>query len=117
MHWRISQVLMLEMLQPASWSQQDYVWLRTCMCKFVLAACDQSRDFTGYVNQEKIAARMCGPWKKAGLIEQARQLAVSACAPRPFRAPTVESVHRMLDMFGPQGPVEHVDVQVRLCLV
>ena len=106
---------MFEMLQPASWSQQDYAWLRTAMCKFVLAACDQSRDFPGYVNEERIASRLCAPWKKAGLAEQARQLAAIACAPRPFRAPTVDSVRRMLDMFGPQGSVEHVDVQVKYC--
>ena len=28
-----------------------------------------------------------------------------------FPAPTVDSLGRMLDMFGPQGSVEHVDVQ------
>ncbi len=112
-----SQILMFEILQPSARSQQDCVWLRTAMCKFVLAACDQSRDFPGYVNEEKVAARLCGPWAKAGLIEEARQLAVTACATRPFRAPTVDSVRRMLDMFGPQGSVEHADVKVRYCIV
>jgi hypothetical protein len=112
-----SQILMFEILQPSAWSQQDYGWLRTAMCKFVLAACDQSRDFPGYVNEEKVAARLCGQWKKAGLIEEARQLAVTACATRPFRAPTVDSVHRILDMFGPQGSVVHADVQVRYCIL
>ena len=106
------QILMFEILQPSSWSQQEYVWLRIAMCKFVLAACDQSRNFPGFVNEEKIAARLCQPWKKAGLIEEARRLAAAACATRPFRAPTVDSVHRMLGMFGPQGSVQHADVQV-----
>jgi hypothetical protein len=104
---------MFEALQPSSWSHHDYAWVRAAMCKFVLAACDQSRDFPGYVNEEKVAARLCGAWKKAGLVEEARQLAVTACVPRPFRAPAVDAVHRMLDTYSQKGPAEHEDVQVR----
>ena len=64
-------VLMLEMLEMQKPSQ-DYAWLRTAMCKYVLAACDQTRDSratsTRSVWQHGCAGRgrRVASWKRHG---------------------------------------------------
>jgi hypothetical protein len=100
---------MLEAQQP---SRTDHAWVRTAMCRFALCACDLSKDFPGYVDQDIAAARLCGPWKKVGLITEARQLAMAACMPQSYRAPPVDAVQRMLDLYGPKDR-DHADIQVR----
>lgn len=103
---------MLESQQP---SRTDHAWVRTAMCKFALAACDQTKDFPGYVDEESAAARLCGPWKKAGLLREARQLALAACLPQPYRTPRVEAVQRTLDLYG-QKDRDHEDIKVHALL-
>ena len=102
-------VLMLERLQNA----RDCAWLRAAMAEFGLAACDPERSFAGYVNEDAVAARLCAAWKRDGLAPAARRLAAYAAAPQPFRAPTVESVQRLLDMHGKaRKGAEHEEVRV-----
>jgi hypothetical protein len=103
-----AQVLMLEAQQA---SRTDHAWVRVAMCKFATAACDQSKDFPGYVDADKVAARLCAPFRKLGFHAESRQLAMASCTPQPFRAPSVESVQRMLDMYGPKNE-DHADMKV-----